>query len=247
MVSIKYLQASDGSGEAVKATVTAARAISATTITVDSITNFPDFFIGTSGVLNSETGYLDPASMRVFLGHTSGATLVIDSFAPGYTDNGNAVDDVIIVKPTTEWVNQLAEAILVSMNDDGTLNSAAITVIKTALAAATDFRTRVRQTATASTATLTPDIDDYNLYDVTAQAAAILIANPAGTPINGDVIIIRIKDNGTARAITYGANFQNISGLDAITTTVISKTSVIGAVWNSTVSKWQIVSLSTEA
>lgn len=246
-VSIKYLQASDDSGEAVKASVTATRAISATTLVVDSVANFPDFFIGTSGVLNAETGYLDPLTMVVFLGHLDGANIIIDSFAAGYSDIGNAVDDVVLLKPTTKWVDQLVAALLVSLDDDGTLNDAAIAVVKAALEAATDVRFKPRILADDTIATLTPNIDDYNIYELNAQAGALTIANPAGTPNDGDVIIIRIKDNGTARAITYGNAYTNISGLDSLATTVISKWSVLGIVYNATAAKYQIVSISTEA
>ena len=245
MVSIKYLSASNGSGEAVKATVSAARSTGATTLQVDSISNFPEFFIATSGVVSGETGYFDPATMKVFLGHTSSPNIIIDSFAPGYTDAGNSVGDVVVLKPTTEWVNQLVDGFKVLHDDDGTFNSTAVTDMKTGLSADTNFRLTPRQSAIASTATLTPNIDNYNIYDITAQTAAIAIANPTGTPKNGDVIVIRIKDDGTGRAITYGTAYENISGLDSITTTVASKTSVIGAIYNAATSKWQIVSLST--
>lgn len=244
-VSIKYLKASDGAGEAVKATVNGARAIGATTLNVDSISHFPPFFIATSGVVSGETGYFTTATMKVFLGHVDGSTIVIDSFAPGYTDAGNQVGDVVVVKPTTEWVNRLVAAFLVSHDDDGTFNTAAVTDMLGSGNTAANLRVTPRQTAVASTATLTPNIDNYNLYDITAQAAALTIANPTGTPSNGDVLIIRVKDNATPRAITYGNAYENISGLDSITTTVASKTSVIGAVWNAATSKWQIVSLST--
>jgi len=36
-----------------------------------------------------------------FIGHVDGANLEIDTIAPGYTDAGSAVGDIIIIKPTT--------------------------------------------------------------------------------------------------------------------------------------------------
>lgn len=127
MASIKYLSASNGIGEAAKATVSTARSIGATTLIVDSVSNFPAYFIATSGVLNDETGYFDPATMVVFLGHLSGANIIIDSFAPGYADIGNAALDIVVLKPTTKWVDELVAAFLVAHNDDGTLNVAKTT------------------------------------------------------------------------------------------------------------------------
>lgn len=138
-----------------------------------------------------------------------------------------------------------------SLNDDGTLNTDATTITtaaaKTAIAADTNFRTKPRVSNATTTATLTPNINSYNHYYLTAQASALTIANPTGTPNNGDIIIIEIKDNATARAITYGTAYTNISGLDALTTTTISKWSVLGIRYNSTAAKWQILSISTEA
>lgn len=111
MTSIQNLSASNGDGEAVKANVTATRSIGVTTLQVDSVTNWPTNFIATSGVLNGETGYLDPATMVIFNGHLSGVNIIIDSFANGYSDLGNAVADVVILKPTTAWVDALVDVI----------------------------------------------------------------------------------------------------------------------------------------
>ena len=44
-----------------------------------------------------------------------------------------------------------------------------------------------------------------NLYIVTALAAAAEFAVPTGTPTQGMGLILRIKDNGTARALTWNA------------------------------------------
>lgn len=241
--SINLIRGNNGTNLASSPTVTTLRTPGSTTILVNTIVGIPANFIAEMGTPSLETGLI--ANGVVFKGHVLSDTLIIDSIGVGYTDAGSAVNDIIVLKPTAEWANNIANTLEVSHNDDGTLNNAAVDDLKAGLEAATDFRTQIRQSSTISTATLTPNIDTANLYDVTAQAAAITIANPTGTPVNGDVIIVRIKDDGTARAITYGANFENISGLDSITTTVANKTSIIGSIWNSATSKWQIVSLST--
>jgi hypothetical protein len=56
------------------------------------------------------TSQLDPTSIFVFEGHLSGGKIIIDVAAPGYTDKGNAVNDVILLKPTTHWANTVAAA-----------------------------------------------------------------------------------------------------------------------------------------
>ena len=97
-------------------------------------------------------------------------------------------------------------------------------------------------TTTASTATLTPNISVGDTFTVTAQAAALSVANPTGTPVNGQKMIIRIKDNGTARAITWsGTQYRASSDLALPTTTIISKTMYLGFIWNSTDSKWDLL------
>jgi hypothetical protein len=78
---------------------------------------------------------------------------------------------------------------------------------------------------------------------LTAQAEGLTIAAPLGL---GTKIIIRIKDNGTGRAITYNAIFRAI-GVTLKTTTTASKTLYIGCVYNSADSKWDIIAVNEEA
>jgi hypothetical protein len=99
---------------------------------------------------------------------------------------------------------------------------------------------------TTSTATLTINSDLQDLGVITAQAAALTIAAPTGTPIQGQRLILRIKDNGTARAITWNAIFRAI-GTTLPTTTTINKTTYVGCIYNSTDTKWDVVVVNTEA
>ena len=105
------------------------------------------------------------------------------------------------------------------------------------------FDTRIdpRSVTTTSTATLTPDVSTDDLFTVTAQAATITLANPTGTPVEGQKIIVRIKDNGTARSIQYGTQYRGSSELALPTTTTISKTIYLGFIYNSTDTKWDLV------
>lgn len=106
----------------------------------------------------------------------------------------------------------------------------------------TNKRINPRVVSTASTATLTPDVSTGDEFDLTAQAAALSIANPTGTPVNGQKIIIRIKDNGTARAITWsGTQYRASTDLAFPTTTIINKTMYIGLIYNSADTKWDMI------
>jgi len=97
-----------------------------------------------------------------------------------------------------------------------------------------------------STATLTVNADVFTRAKITAQAAALNIANPTGTPAAMQSLIIRVKDNGTARAITYGTQFRAL-GITLPTTTVPSKTLYLGCIWNSEDTTWDVIAVAQQA
>lgn len=94
--------------------------------------------------------------------------------------------------------------------------------------------------SSASESTLTINSDSYDAYVVTALAAGCTIAAPTGTPTQGQPLLIRLKDNGTARALTWNSIFR-VVGVTLPTTTVISKYNYIGAIFNSTDTKWDCI------
>lgn len=107
----EYLHASNGSGEAVRANVVVDRDIGSIEINVDSVLNWPNKFIATSGMIDSETGTFDPETVTVFFGHLNGTYIRIDEFAPGYSDIGNQQDEIVVLKPTTSWADKMYDAI----------------------------------------------------------------------------------------------------------------------------------------
>ena len=100
------------------------------------------------------------------------------------------------------------------------------------------------QTITSS-ATVTP-VSTNDLVIITAQAVGLTLANPTGTFTEGQALMIRIKDNATARTIAFDTNYRAI-GVTLPTTTVISKTLYLGIIYNSTDSKWDIVGYNLQA
>jgi hypothetical protein len=255
-----YLPVSNGSGDSALMHIMADRSVGATSFTVDGTVNVATKFIGTTGTLLS-TGYIDPTTKKDIKMHKVDSTHVaIDAFEPGFTDTGNTTGQVIVVKPNTGWANRVASHIK-NMTGFGTPESVTVAgltassnvsvggnlTVTGSLTVSGGQRPNPRSSSTTSVTTLTPNIDTYNFYDLTAQAAGLTVANPTGTPRDGDVILIRIKDNGTSQTITYGTAYTNISGLDSLVATTISKWHTIGAVYEATTSKWQIVSITTEA
>lgn len=108
---------------------------------------------------------------------------------------------------------------------------------------------RGTSSTTASNATITPTSDTTNQYTVTALAAAATIAVPTGSPIDGQKLTIRIKDNGTARALTWtvSAGGYRIVGTTLPATTVISKVLYVGCIYNSQDSFWDVVAIAQQA
>lgn len=96
-----------------------------------------------------------------------------------------------------------------------------------------------------SSATVTPTSAN-DLVKVTAQAEALTIANPTGTMAEGQALVIRLKDNGTARAISFGANYRAL-GTTLPTTTVLSKTMYIFCIWNDTDTKFDVTGVALQA
>lgn len=96
-----------------------------------------------------------------------------------------------------------------------------------------------------SAATVTPTSTNQ-LVIITAQAAGLTLANPTGAFVEGQPLMIRIKDNGTARAINYDTNYRAI-GVTLPTTTVINKTTYLGIIYNAVDGKWDVIGVTTQA
>lgn len=107
----------------------------------------------------------------------------------------------------------------------------------------TNKRVTARITSISSSATPTINTDNCDVVTITALAAAItsMTTNLSGTPINFDQLEIRILDNGTARAITWGASFA--SGIATLpTTTTVNKALCNYFEYDSVQAKWMLQS-----
>lgn len=102
-------------------------------------------------------------------------------------------------------------------------------------------------TSTASSATPTPTGGSLrNLYTLTALAAGATFAAPSGTPVDGNYLTIRVKDNGGAQTLAYNGIYA-VVGVTAPLTTVAGKWLYLGCRYNGTASKWHIISVAQEA
>jgi len=216
-----------------------------------------DLFLAEGGVINWDNGDLtitQTGNTLAFAGgtlYTFAGTIATDT-ALTLEETGAGTDTITIQAPASI----AASYTLTLPVDDGTANQALLTdgagvlswgtvVTATNTVTLTNKRITARVQTVTSASTVTPDADTDDMVVVTAQAAAITLANPAGTPTQGQTMVIRLKDNGTARAITFGAQYRAF-GSALPTTTTLSKTMYIGCIWNVQDSKWDTLPANVE-
>jgi hypothetical protein len=102
----------------------------------------------------------------------------------------------------------------------------------------TNKRITKRVTTNTSSATPTPNSDTSDVYTVTALGEAATFGAPTGTPTNTQTLVIRVEDDGTARALDFNTAYRFSTDLPKPTTTVLGKVLYMGFIYNSTDSKW---------
>lgn len=105
---------------------------------------------------------------------------------------------------------------------------------------------------TVATSVTSPWAWNSNTCDqqcITALANSLTINADAGTPADGQKTIFRIKDNGTARTLSWttgtSKSFRAV-GVTLPTTTVASKTLYLGAIYNASADRWDVLGISQE-
>ncbi|MYM37268.1 hypothetical protein GTP38_23355 [Duganella sp. FT94W] len=102
----------------------------------------------------------------------------------------------------------------------------------------------VRQTTTVATSTTpTPNADTDDVYVITALASAATLGAPAGTPSDGQALLVRIRDNGASRALAYNTAYRASTDLLLPASTVANKTLYLGFNYNATAAKWDLVAV----
>lgn len=185
-------------------------------------------------------------------------TLVARDTTDTLTNKTISVDD--------NTVSGIAASSFVVSNASGNIDGgAAQKVIPTGtVVGTTDTQTmtnkRIDPRVTSGSSTTSPlawNSDNYDEYAYTALANALTFSADAGTPVDGQKIIFRVQDNGTARVLTFtggvGKGFEPVgvtmtaSGSDWTYTTTINKKVYIGCIYNSSDTRWDIVAIAQEA
>jgi hypothetical protein len=105
---------------------------------------------------------------------------------------------------------------------------------------------RVDASTSASATTWAPNSDTTDIFELAGAltVAVTTISNPSGTPVDGQKLIIRVKSDGSAHALTWsGSQWRASSDLALPTTTIISKTLYLGFIYNSVDTKWDLLAL----
>lgn len=109
--------------------------------------------------------------------------------------------------------------------------------------------TSVRSVAAGATSgTLTPNADTTDQFVAEGLTGAVTLDAVSGTPTDGQKLMIRLKDDGTTRSLTWTSSTGGYRaiGVPLPTATVPSKTTYIGCVYNSSASLWDAIGVITE-
>jgi hypothetical protein len=103
--------------------------------------------------------------------------------------------------------------------------------------------------ASGTSGNLTIVGDDTDVYKAEGLTGAITFLQPSGTPVDGQKLMIRLEDNGTGRSITWSTTsgaFRAV-GITLPTTTVSSKVTYVGCIYNATDVFWDVIAVATQA
>lgn len=264
--------ASTGTGNVVRATSPSLTTPVLGTPTSGTLTNCTGLPIstGVSGLgANVATFLTTPSSANLAAAVTdeTGSGSLVFATSPSLTTpslgvaSATSINKVAITAPATSATLTIADGKTFTVNNtitfsgtDSTTMTLPGTSATLAGLATTQTLTNKRITArigtVADAATITPTSDDSDQYNVTALAQAATVASPSGTPTDGQRLVLRFKDNGTNRALTWttgSSGSYRAVGITLPTTTTANKTTYVGCIWNAADSRWDAVATVTEA
>jgi hypothetical protein len=158
----------------------------------------------------------------------------------GYTSNTGTVTS--IVAGTGLSGGTITTSGTIAIDSTVTTNSGTQTL--------TNKRVNPRAVAAGSTSgTLTPNGDTTDVFNAFGLTGAITVDTPSGTPVDGQRLMLRFEDNGTGRGITWTgtSGAYRAVGVTLPTTTVASKVTYVGCVYNSTDIFWDAIAVATQA
>lgn len=104
-----------------------------------------------------------------------------------------------------------------------------------------NVRINPRIVTVTSASSITPNSDTTDVHAVSALAANLTINAPTGTPVDGQQLRIRIRDNGTSRTLSWNAAYSAVSS-ELWAATLINKSMIWTFLWSAATSKWEVAS-----
>jgi hypothetical protein len=221
---------------------------------------------GTLVVANGGTGATDASTARTNLGLAigtnvqaydvelaaiAGLTSAADQL-PYFTGSGTAALTTFTAagRALVDDADAAAQRTTLGLGTAATMTGPSGTIVGTTdTQTLTNKRVTPRIGTVADAATITPTADTADQYNVTALAQAATIAAPSGTPVDGQRLILRFEDNGTGRALTWttSSGAYRAVGVTLPTTTVASKATYVGCIYNAQDVFWDVVAAVTQA
>jgi hypothetical protein len=221
-------------------TIALAQANSSTTtvcvgLTTEGIANNAVGFVTCMGLVNGLNTSGFTAGATVFLSSSvAGGLTTTAPTSPNYryrvgkVGTSHATTGTIHVTPSTASVGNGTQNQLLTINSTG--NQA--------------FRDIVRVNTVASSATPTINTDTTDHFTITALATNItsMTTNLSGAPVDGQRLMLRFKDDGSPRTITWGGSFISSGSATLLATTVATKTHLVALIYDGIALKWVCVS-----
>lgn len=146
------------------------------------------------------------------------------------------------------WYNTLTDDVY-RFTSDGTstywLDMSGPTVSGTSKLNTGQFIPSVYTTSSIVTATI--NVTVYDQYNITALSTATTFSTTSTTtPNDGQKLMIRVLDNGTAQTLNWNTATFVVVGATLPTTTVATKTTYVGCIYNSFNSRWDVIAVGTQ-
>jgi hypothetical protein len=189
----------------------------------------------TIGDATGYTGYNPASRIQVTPTYSTVSTFNAEEFLT-FTFTGDVVANSLTINS--------------SLTANGSSGSAGYILASSGPTTAPIWRDPIRtssQTGAISSVTIDPTTYDY--YTIIGLSTNITFAATTTFPSNDKKILLRIKDNGTTRAITWASGtggFRAI-GITLPTVTTANKLIYIGVVWNYEDSIWDAIAYSLQA
>lgn len=145
--------------------------------------------------------------------------------------------------PTADGTNGQA----LTTNGTGTVSWTSVgNVTTTGTQTLTNKRIQPRVSSAAS-GDISPAVSTADIYIRTGLTANATINAPTGTPVQGEKLTFRIKDNGTSRTLTWNAIYKETSTATLPIGTIPGSTYYISAIYNAADTSWDVLAVSLKS